>query len=77
MFCYVLAQDVIDWQAAHGCFSDLDRRGFLSLLPAHARNSMPDRGDCVLYYGDGHVLSVQAEVIERYMTKMARKYSAV
>lgn len=55
-------QDVVDWQAAQGCYSELDRRTFLSLLPAHARNSMPDVGDLVLYYGDGHVVSVDAEV---------------
>lgn len=55
-------QDVIDWQAAQGCYSELDRRVFLSLLPAHARNAMPERGDNVLYYGDGHVVSVEAEV---------------
>lgn len=55
-------QDVIDWQAAQGCYSELDRRTFLSLLPAHARNSMPDAGDDVIYYGDGHAVSVKAEV---------------
>lgn len=53
---------MIDWQAAQGCYSELDRRKFLSLLPAHLRNSMPDKGDEVLYYGDGHVLSMEAEV---------------
>lgn len=53
---------MIDWHAAHGCYSDLERRGFLSLLPPHARNSMPDVGDAVLYFGDGHLSSVQTEV---------------
>lgn len=57
-----LAQEVIDWHAAEGCFSDLDRREFLSLLPAHTRNSMPEEGAVVLYYGDGHQQSVTAEV---------------
>lgn len=58
-------QDVIDWQAAQGCYSELDRRTFLSLLPAHARNSMPELGDVVLYYGDGHAVSVAAQVRRR------------
>ncbi|CAM9747881.1 unnamed protein product, partial [Hapterophycus canaliculatus] len=44
-----------------GCYSELDRRSFLSLLPAHARNSMPDAGDNVIYYGDGHAVSIEAE----------------
>lgn len=57
-----LNQDVVDWAAAQGCYSELDRRSFLALLPAHARNTMPDQGDSVLYYGDGHALSIAAEV---------------
>ncbi|CAM9500221.1 unnamed protein product [Scytosiphon promiscuus] len=59
-------RDVIDWQAAQGCYSELDRRSFLSLLPAHARNSMPDAGDSVIYYGDGHAVSVAAEAKAGY-----------
>ena len=48
-------QDVIDWQAAQGCYSELDRRTFLSLLPAHARNNMPEVGDVVLYLSLIHI----------------------
>lgn len=59
--CFTL-QDAVDWAAAQGCYSELDRRSFLSLLPAHARNSVPEQGDAVLYYGDGHARSMEAEV---------------
>ena len=67
-------QDVIDWQAAQGCYSELDRRTFLSLLPAHARNNMPEVGDVVLYYGDGHAVSVDAEVRRRLSLRLHCHY---
>ena len=40
----------------------MDRRDFIGLLPAHSRNAIPDKGDSVVYYGDGHAISVDAEV---------------
>ena len=57
-----IAQKMIDWEAASGCFSKLDRRTFLALLPGNARNEIPDKGNSVIYFGDGHALSVEAEV---------------
>ncbi|CAN0477048.1 unnamed protein product, partial [Ascophyllum nodosum] len=53
---------MIDWEAASGCFYwTLNRRKFLALLPENARNEIPDKGNSVIYFGDGHALSVEAE----------------
>lgn len=58
-----IAQEMIDWEAASGCFYwTLNRRKFLALLPENARNEIPDKGNSVIYFGDGHALSVEAEV---------------
>ncbi|CAM9251318.1 unnamed protein product [Discosporangium mesarthrocarpum] len=57
-------KEMLDWDVAMGCYSDLGLRAYLSLLPPMARNNVPLVGEQVIYYGDGHAMSLQAEAKE-------------